>query len=101
MKLTFHPVHSIRRGSSINKKSSSFSPVRSPVGTPEYMSPELVSVWHREPGASYNHMTDMWSLGVLLFYVLYAQKPFDASCAIHSKRQSCKDCDEELFKAIK
>jgi len=40
-------------------------------GSPHYMSPELI-------GQKYNHMADVWALGVLLYLILYGHYPFDA-----------------------
>ena len=42
------------------------------VGTPYYLSPEMFL------GKGYNQATDLWSLGVTLFYSLSGQFPFDA-----------------------
>ncbi|MES9971899.1 MAG: serine/threonine-protein kinase [Candidatus Thiodiazotropha sp.] len=42
------------------------------IGTPGYMSPEQ---WR---GQDVDHHTDLWSLGILLFELLTAQKPFSA-----------------------
>jgi serine/threonine protein kinase len=42
------------------------------VGTPYYLSPEIVE------GAKYSKTTDIWSLGVLLYELIYKKYPFTA-----------------------
>jgi myosin-light-chain kinase len=39
-------------------------------GSPHYMSPELI-------GQKYNHLADVWALGVLVYLILYGHYPFD------------------------
>jgi len=43
-------------------------------GTPLYLSPELVQ------GRPYDHATDVWSLGVVLYELLALEAPFKGSC---------------------
>jgi len=43
------------------------------VGTPQFMSPEMVR------GQQYNHKTDMWSLGVVVYLMLYGKCPYQIS----------------------
>ena len=40
-------------------------------GTPCYASPEIIS------RKSYDKATDIWSIGVLAYYLIYGQLPFD------------------------
>ena len=42
------------------------------VGTPYYLSPELIE------GRPYNHLSDVWALGVLLFQMVTFRYPFEA-----------------------
>jgi non-specific serine/threonine protein kinase/serine/threonine-protein kinase len=50
----------------------------SPIGTPEYMSPEQLEL----EGTSVDTRTDVYALGVLLFELLVGSRPFDARVMI-------------------
>lgn len=51
-----------------------YSLVRTQVGTPQYVAPE---VFHPEPGVQgYDETVDLWSLGVTLFVMLIGKYPF-------------------------
>jgi len=43
------------------------------VGTPQYMSPQILSDLH------YTEKTDIWSLGIILYEMLFGRVPWDAS----------------------
>ena len=46
---------------------------RTMIGTPYYLSPEIVK------GFSYNHKTDIWSLGVILYELCTLKRPFNTA----------------------
>jgi len=46
--------------------------LQSKVGTPYYIAPEVLA-------CSYNELCDMWSAGVLMFFVLCGARPFNAT----------------------
>lgn len=53
------------------------------VGTPSYIAPEILN------GEEYDYSCDMWSLGVIMYFLLSGQKPFQGIS------------EEELYNAIK
>ena len=53
------------------------------VGSPSYIAPEILN------GEEYDYSCDIWSLGVLMFYLLSGKKPFTGNT------------EEEIYKAIK
>ena len=45
-----------------------------PVGTPYYLAPE---VWKGDRQHPYNAKADLWSLGVMTYYMVHGRQPFD------------------------
>ena len=61
------------RSQSMFSPGASLHEAHTAVGTPPYMSPELVS------GMPYGRASDVWALGVLLFEMLTLVRPFDGT----------------------
>lgn len=60
------------------------------VGTPYYLSPEIVM------GQAYGQASDCWALGVLLFEVAALARPFEAGNQLALVRRICEDPAPEL-----
>lgn len=55
------------------------------VGTPHYLSPEILS------GKAYGEASDAWALGVCLYEVAATHRPFDASNQLALVRRICEE----------
>jgi eukaryotic-like serine/threonine-protein kinase len=63
-------------------------------GTPHYMSPEQVRGRSRETGPA----TDVWALGVMLYEILAARRPFDGGTALEIYDQIVREEPASLRK---
>ena len=94
-------------GITMNTHSRHSSPVTTPelltpVGSAEYMAPEVVDVW-QEQAWSYDKRCDVWSLGIILFILLCGYPPFYGQCGEDcgwERGESCHNCQELLFNKI-
>lgn len=74
----------------------------SPVGSADFMAPEVVDVW-LDRGWSYDKRCDLWSLGTILYILLCGYRPFYANCGKSCGFQEglpCDECQELLFQCI-
>ncbi|XP_005111439.1 MAP kinase-interacting serine/threonine-protein kinase 1-like [Aplysia californica] len=81
--------------------------LKSAVGCPEYMAPEIAGLLllptsRRATAPYYDTSCDMWSLGVLLFEMLFARLPFPGDCGRHGETTdpSCGDCHKNVFPKV-
>merc|ERR1719278_1141543 len=81
-----------------------------PVGSLEYMAPEVVEAFmvddynDNEEELCYNKKCDMWSLGIIMYILLCGYAPFSGNCGLDcgwERGESCTDCQESLFSSIK
>jgi len=77
----------------------------SPVGSAEFMAPEIVRVFvsDNKGCVKYDKQCDIWSLGVLLYILISGSAPFQGDCGKAcgwDQGQPCEDCMELLFKNI-
>lgn len=75
----------------------------SPVGSAEFMAPEVVDAFVGE-SLKYDKRCDMWSLGVIVYIMLCGYPPFYGECERNNcgwdQGQACSDCQESLFHRI-
>jgi len=77
--------------------------LRSPVGSAEFMAPEVVDAFVGE-SLRYDKRCDMWSLGVIIYIMLCGYPPFYGECGRMNcgwnEGEHCSDCQESLFQRI-
>lgn len=87
--------------------SNSESPVSTPelltpVGSAEFMAPELVDALKGE-ATSYDKRCDLWSLGVIIYILLCGYPPFYGCCGSDcgwERGEFCESCQDQLFDSI-
>lgn len=82
-----------------------------PVGSVEYMAPEVVDTFliddyydEDEEECSYDKKCDLWSLGIIMYILLCGYAPFSGKCGSNcgwETGENCPDCQELLFDSIK
>lgn len=73
-----------------------------PVGSAEFMAPEVVEAFIGESN-SYDKRCDLWSLGVIMYILLCGYPPFYGSCGSDcgwERGENCQACQELLFTSI-
>ncbi|XP_076440419.1 MAP kinase-interacting serine/threonine-protein kinase 1-like [Babylonia areolata] len=74
-----------------------------PVGSAEYMAPEVVDAWLGDCSSYYDKRCDLWSLGIILYMMLCGYPPFVGECGEDcgwNRGVACHACQELLFSHI-
>ncbi|CAG9115806.1 hypothetical protein JYU34_016708 [Plutella xylostella] len=95
-------------GSGISFTSSLASPLATPqlmtpVGSAEFMAPEVVSLFAGSAANYYDKRCDLWSLGVIAYILLCGYPPFRADCGLDcgwERGENCRACQDLLFTSI-
>ena len=51
----------------------------------------------------YDKSCDLWSLGILIYFMIYGRPPFTGRCGLQcgwNEGEECKECQESLFRNI-
>jgi len=91
--------------------SSSTPQLLTPVGSCEYMAPEVVNTFiaeeeddeHDDQELYYNKKCDLWSLGVIMYILLCGYPPFSGNCGSDcgwDRGETCHVCQNMLFTSI-
>jgi len=106
-KLTPVKICDFDLGSGVIVNSRSCTPATTPelltpVGSAEFMAPEVVDVW-QDQAWSYDKRCDLWSLGIILYMMLCGYPPFYGQCGQDcgwERGDSCTACQDMLFQRI-
>lgn len=75
-----------------------------PVGSAEFMAPEVVDLFVGERESSYDKRCDLWSMGVICYILLSGYPPFSGNCEQEcgwNRGENCQRCQELLFESIR
>jgi len=98
-------VQSMRRPSKLHNVQSE-PDLSSPVGSAEFLAPEVVEKFCGDSFLKYNRQCDMWSLGVIVYIMLCGYVPFFGECdkadsCGWNEGKPCDSCQENLFEKIR
>lgn len=73
-----------------------------PVGSADFMAPEVVDAFLGEANY-YDKRCDLWSLGVIMYILLFGRPPFTGKCGKQcgwARGENCNACQKMLFSSI-
>ena len=93
------PVRLVRDGRSTTPT------LLTPVGSAEFMAPEVVDAWLTDQASAYDKKCDVWSLGVFAYVLCCGYAPFNGQCGRQCGWQEgggthCHGCQMDLFSQI-
>lgn len=74
-----------------------------PVGSAEFMAPEVVEGFISDDAGPYDKRCDLWSLGVVTYILLCGYPPFCGNCGEDcgwERGEACSQCQDQLFHNI-
>jgi serine/threonine protein kinase len=84
----------------ISKDTMATSPAKTPIGTPMYMAPEVISMALDVDAVGYDHAADAWSLAVVLYVMVCGHKPFPAGQGAFDRIRSANFEKDETWDAL-
>jgi len=93
----------IKFNSNHNSSPISTPQLLTPVGSAEFMAPEVVDAFVGHLISGYDKRCDLWSLGIVMYILLCGYPPFYGHCGAEcgwERGEACQACQDLLFTSI-